>query len=130
MKIALYIEDGLEQIILTPDSETEKAILGKVHDGSRALDIQRGAFYGCRGGWTRWKQSYGSLYSSGREEDESTMIVLRPAIAAPPEPDHKPGLMALFADHYWDTFEQDKELILAHVRSVLGLSFGENEDGK
>lgn len=77
MKIALYIEDGLEQLVLTPDSETEKAILDKIHDGTRTLAIHRGAFYGCRGGWTRWKQSmaYGAYTSS---EDESTMIVLRP----------------------------------------------------
>lgn len=77
MKIALYIEDGLEQIVLTPDSETEKAILDKVHDGSRTLSIKRGAFYGCRGGWTRWKRStsvYGTL--PHEQEDESTIIVL------------------------------------------------------
>ena len=30
MKIALYIEDGLEQIVLTPEGDTEKAILGKL----------------------------------------------------------------------------------------------------
>jgi hypothetical protein len=85
MKIALYIEDGLEQIVLTPDTETEKAILGKIHDGDRALEIHRGAFYGCRGGWTRMKPFYAhDMYSSsGREEDESTMIVLRPKPPAP-----------------------------------------------
>lgn len=79
MKIALYIEDGLEQIVLTPESETEKAILDKVHDGSHTLEIKRGAFYGNRGGWTRWKQSYSNgPYSYGPEDnDESTMIVLR-----------------------------------------------------
>ena len=36
MKIALYIEDGLEQIVLTPQTPTEKAILGKLHETSRA----------------------------------------------------------------------------------------------
>lgn len=77
MKIALYIEDGLEQIVLTPDSETEKNILAKIHDGSRELTISRGAFYGCRGGWTRWKEGGSSLYGS-MTEDESTMIALRP----------------------------------------------------
>lgn len=70
MKIALYIEDGLEQIVLTPESETEKGIVGKLHDGSRALSIQRGSFYECRGGWVRQSQN-----------DDSTMIVLRPAEA-------------------------------------------------
>ena len=66
MKIALYIEDGLEQIVLTPQSDTEKAILGKLHDGSRELSIKKGCFHVCQGGWTR-------QYA----EDTSTMIVLR-----------------------------------------------------
>lgn len=72
MKIALYIEDGLEQIVLTPESDTEKGILGKLHDGLRELSIKRGAFYACMGGWTR----QGSLNMSRSEPDESTMIVL------------------------------------------------------
>lgn len=66
MKIALYIEDGLEQIVLTPDSDTEAAILKKLDDGSRELSIKSGSFYACQGGWMR----QGS-------DDKSTMIVLR-----------------------------------------------------
>lgn len=76
LKIALYIEDGLEQIVLTPESETEKGILDKVHDGSRNLSIKRGEFYGCRGGWVRQKKQYHSPYGSDEPNDESTMIVL------------------------------------------------------
>ena len=92
MKIALYIEDGLEQIVLTPESETEKGILGKLSDGSRELSIKRGTFYGCQGGWTRWGESYmgsGVHFAREQDKDESTMIVLRPAKAefrAPDEP--------------------------------------------
>ena len=68
MKIALYIEDGLEQIVLTPETETEKGIVGKMHDNSRTLSIYRGGFYPCMGGWTRHYNTVG----------ESTIIVLRP----------------------------------------------------
>lgn len=82
MKIALYIEDGLEQIVLTPDSPTEKGILDKIHDGTRTLTIERGAFYGCRGGWVRWKEPVRSLYGT-ENNDESTMIVLAKIPAAP-----------------------------------------------
>jgi hypothetical protein len=77
MKIALYIEDGLEQIVLTPESDTEKSILGKLHDGTRELSIKRGAFYGCQGGWVRQPKQYQNLYSVSDDEDTSTMIVLR-----------------------------------------------------
>lgn len=75
MKIALYIEDGLEQIALTPQTDTEKAILGKLHDGSRVLSIKRGSFYQCQGGWVR-----------NGSDDSSTMIVLH----VPNEPNDQP----------------------------------------
>lgn len=74
MKIALYIEDGLEQIVLTPESETEKGIIGKLSDGSRMLEIRRGSFYVCNGGWTRFNGA------PQPKEDASTMIVLLPAV--------------------------------------------------
>lgn len=72
MRIALYIEDGREQIVLTPQTQTEKAILGKLSNGDRDLSIYRGGFYACSGGWTRHTQF------SGADEDESTIIVLNP----------------------------------------------------
>lgn len=80
MKIALYIEDGLEQIVLTPESDIEMSILGKLHDGSRSLHIHRGSFYDCRGGWVRHKETYfDPMYgaTSKPRDDESTLIVLR-----------------------------------------------------
>lgn len=89
MKIALYIEDGLEQIVLTPETETEKGILGKLSDGSRELSIKHGSFYKCLGGWTRFSEaSYTSsmLSHSERRDDESTMIVLRVKKPEPPAP--------------------------------------------
>ena len=71
MKIALYVEDGLEQIVLTPETETEKAIVGKMHDEERELSIHQGSFYGCQGGYMRHP-------TDGTRDDKSTIIVLRP----------------------------------------------------
>lgn len=73
MKIALYIEEGIEQIVLTPESKVEESILGKMHDGTRVMQILRGSFYRCHGGWTRQDQ-----------DDKSTMIVLTPDDATHP----------------------------------------------
>lgn len=79
MKIALYIEDGLEQIVLTPESKTEEAILGKLHDGSRHLEIKKGSFFQCQGGWMRHGvHGVHTLYGHSEENDESTMLVLTP----------------------------------------------------
>ena len=72
MKIALYIEDGLEQIVLTPETETEKGIVGKLHDNTRELSIHSGEFYACEGGWMRH-----SRFGGEGQEDKSTIIVLR-----------------------------------------------------
>jgi hypothetical protein len=66
MKIALYIQDGLEQIVLTPEGKVETDILAKLHDGTRTLSIKRGSFYECQGGYIRQNS-----------DDKSTMIVLR-----------------------------------------------------
>ena len=71
MKIALYIEDGREQIVLTPEGKTEEGILGKLHDGERQLSIYRGGFYACQGGWTREQRT-----------PDSTILVLNEKEAA------------------------------------------------
>lgn len=87
MKIALYIEDGLEQIVLTPESDTEKQILEKLSDASRTMEIKRGSFYSCKGGWVRYRQPWRGIYDERDKDDESTMIVLRPFTPErPPEP--------------------------------------------
>ena len=84
MKIALYIEDGLEQIVLTPETETENGILGKLKDESRSLEIKQGSFYECRGGYMRYEAFWrNDTYGSGSGGDKSTMIVLRPKPPAP-----------------------------------------------
>lgn len=77
MKIALYIEDGLEQIVLTPETPTEKSILGKVHDADRELSVKRGTFYACQGGWVRQRQVMNYGVTNETQNDDSTMIVLR-----------------------------------------------------
>lgn len=67
MKIALYIEDGVEQIVLTPQNDLEKALLGRINHADRITEILRGEFYACQGGWNR--------HGSG---DSSTIIRLTP----------------------------------------------------
>lgn len=63
MHVALVIMDGHEQIVLTPDTDLEKALLARL-DRDR-VTIKRGSFYHCQGGW--YRQSGG---------DESTILIL------------------------------------------------------
>ena len=84
MKIALYIEDGLEQIVLTPESDTERGIVAKLTDNSRDLSICTGEFYSCAGGWVRHKRTYPTMFNGDFLRDESTIIVLRQKKAEQP----------------------------------------------
>lgn len=80
MKIAFYVEDGIHQIVLTPVTKFEQDILGKLHEGDQELQVLRGSFYECRGGWIR-QSMLSSLEIGGavqRGDDESTMLVLVP----------------------------------------------------
>lgn len=65
MKIALYIEDGVEQIVLTPKTDNEKNILSKLAN-PKIVRICQGSFYRCQGGWIR-QDDY---------QDDSTIIVI------------------------------------------------------
>lgn len=76
MKIALYIEDGLEQLVLTPQSPHEKALLEKMHDGERSLRITRGDFYGCRGPEQNGMFGGGHVRMHDSPTNESTIVVL------------------------------------------------------
>ncbi len=68
MKIALCIMDGLEQFVLTPESDVERRLSGVLTDRKHTdMSIHRGSFYECRGGW----------YREGKDDD-SAIICLRP----------------------------------------------------
>lgn len=87
MKTALYVEDGVVQIVLTPETEWEKSIVAKMpgavrnyHDGfhnTQPIDavITRGSFYSCRGGWHR-------------QGDGDDSLIVRITPQAQPEPSH------------------------------------------
>jgi hypothetical protein len=65
MKIALYITDGYNQIVLTPEGDTEENILCKLHNPNNGMYMRKGSFYKCQGGWVRQGA-----------DDNSTIIVL------------------------------------------------------
>ena len=53
MKIAFYINDGLGQIVFTPETDAEKAIVNLLHEHGQSIRLYKGEFYRCRGGWVR-----------------------------------------------------------------------------
>jgi hypothetical protein len=70
MKSALYIENGISQIILTPENEHEKNILMAIDDKEIETTMKIGNFGECKGGWVRY-------YPSIDDDLKSLMIVLK-----------------------------------------------------
>ena len=63
MKSAIYIEDGVTQVVLTPENEWERNSL-KLIKNTSDLQIFEGGFYACQGGWYRHNQGTGYNESS------------------------------------------------------------------
>lgn len=60
MKTAIYIEDGVMQLVLTPENGFEGNVLGSITKAQLDLKIHQGQFYDCVGGWTRQRDLTGS----------------------------------------------------------------------
>lgn len=81
MKTAIYIEQGLTQFVLTPETDIDRKVIEQLESG-QGLETYRGSFYDCRGGWKR--QQYGYYeYGGSAREDSSLIFVVRPKPPAP-----------------------------------------------
>jgi hypothetical protein len=88
MKTAIYIEDGIVQLVITPESDFEKSALKAFEaNGEVSAQIFRGTFYDCRGGWVRQKQYYSPMHGDMDHNDQS--LILRNVAAAPTQPGDK-----------------------------------------
>lgn len=69
MKTAIYIENGIVQLVLTPENDFEKNALGSFKHKPLDATIEMGGFYHCAGGWVRHLRH-------PSEEDNSLIIKL------------------------------------------------------
>lgn len=76
MKTAIYIEDGVVQLVITPEGEFEKNALKSFEDKPVEAKVFAGSFYDCRGGWTRQKQYYSP---SGYSDSNDRSLIIRMA---------------------------------------------------
>lgn len=75
MKTAIYIEDGVVQLVLTPESEFERSALGSFSGKDLGVKIFNGEFYDCRGGWARQKAHYPTTYGYSASESDQSLIL-------------------------------------------------------
>lgn len=75
MKTAIYIEDGVVQLVLTPESDFEKNALKSFDGKEAAAQIFSGSFYDCRGGWVRQSHHYPNLYGNDYDSNDKSLIL-------------------------------------------------------
>jgi len=85
MKTAIYIEDGVVQLVITPESEFEKNALRSFESEPFSAQVFAGSFYDCRGGWIRQNKHYrsGLIHASQDEEDRSLIIRASSSVEIP-----------------------------------------------
>ena len=76
MKTAIYVEDNVTQVVLTPETEFEKNIILILEKENLATKIMTGNFYDCRGGWIR-QTEYRPEPMYGLADDREKSIILR-----------------------------------------------------
>lgn len=74
MKTAIYIEDGVVQLVITPESDFEKNALKSFTAAAISAQIFEGAFYDCRGGWTRQKEYHPRAHTFRDDADRSLIL--------------------------------------------------------
>lgn len=70
MRTAIYLEDGLLQVVLSPENAHERQCLALLHQHEKQIVVKQGAFYECRAGYVRMNDS---------PKPEDTMLVIRNA---------------------------------------------------
>lgn len=73
MKTAIYIENSVVQLVLTPENDWEKRALGAFHDKPIAAKFFNGQFYDCQGGWMRQRLLH-ERTNTDHANDASLMI--------------------------------------------------------
>jgi hypothetical protein len=73
MKTAIYIEDGVVQLVITPETDFEKDALRSFRDKELDCKVFSGSFYDCRGGWVR-QTAYYQPRSYGDGNDTSLIL--------------------------------------------------------
>lgn len=74
MKTAIYIEDGVIQLVLTPENKFETDALGSFSSSPLSVSIKEGQFYNCQGGWTRHQDTDYNGYLHTRDRDKSLIL--------------------------------------------------------
>jgi len=71
MKTSILSQDGNMQLILTPETDFEKEVIEKYGSEFNSVDIYKGNFSDCKGGWTRLYETEESLILRINDNNET-----------------------------------------------------------
>ncbi len=75
MKVAILIQNGDTQLVLTPETEWEQSVVNKMAtSGEKHVSISRGSFYECRGGYHRFASQGDSMFGNTERNDSSLIL--------------------------------------------------------
>lgn len=77
MKTAIYIEDGVVQLVITPETKFERNSIKIFNDKPLEVKIFSGSFYDCRGGWIRQKGYYPNAGAYDNDSDTSLILKIK-----------------------------------------------------
>ncbi len=77
MKTAIYIEDGTVQLVITPESDFEKAALRSFETRPLEAKVFAGSFFDCRGGWVRQAGYFNNRMFSQSNDNNDRSLILR-----------------------------------------------------
>lgn len=90
MKTAIYIEDGVSQLVLTPETDFEMDAMQKFRDHPIEAEIHVGTFYECKGGWNRHSETgHGQMYANASRDKSEQSLIIR---VTDPEPTPVPAM--------------------------------------
>ena len=76
MKTAIYIEDGTVQLVITPESDFEKAALRSFETRPLEAKVFAGSFFDCRGGWVRQAGYFNTgMFSQSIDNNDRSLIL-------------------------------------------------------
>lgn len=82
MKTALWMVDGVTQVVLSPETDWERTALAQIQSGT--LTVLSGKFFECRGGYWRGEPTHTGMFGDNAPREDTILRVDR--APSPEEP--------------------------------------------
>lgn len=74
MRTAIYIEDGVVQLVLTPEDAFEQSLIGSFEGKPLETTVRMGSFYECAGNYLRQGSERSLIIKTAAQVENETSI--------------------------------------------------------